>query len=484
MKKKLLIITASGIFVTLVTIAATFVALRGSSEAYVRTIPYNATAIARLDLRSFLSDADLSLQDVISLLRRSHESDDAKKVGVNMKRPVYAFISAAGNVGLAAAVSDEDDLEDFCESWHREGHASEIVEQRGYSWVVIEQQWLLAFDSKKALMMGPSIGAGQEQLRTEMMQLLEQKEKDSGMESSLFAALSKDDEPLAAVVAPEILPSAARRELRRMKVASKDDALLRLTLETDDNELELEADVLAESEDAKAELKRMDDLLRPIKGSLTDYAHTENVAWIALNVEGATLLDALRSNNAVRTALLALNLAFDLDRIIRSVDGDVALELTNVSSFLGNFGVDNPLRGLYVTAKVENTDFLSDASTWGNNLFGVQALTQQDFALNLGATSYYFGVQDRTFYLGATQGLTNEQNDYLQRKHSDIKGNRFFATFAIPSLVNQLGSKTSLPSVLSSFERVNIVMENAGDLKLELVAPNGTNIVRELILNH
>ena len=278
--------------------------------------------------------------------------------------------------------------------------------------------------------------------------------------------------------------AAARRELRRMKVASKDDALLRLTLETDDNELELEADVLAESEDAKAELKRMDDLLRPIKGSLTDYAHTENVAWIALNVEGATLLDALRSNNAVRTALLALNLAFDLDRIIRSVDGDVALELTNVSSFLGNFGVDNPLRGLYVTAKVENTDFLSDASTWGNNLFGVQALTQQDFALNLGATSYYFGVQDRTFYLGATQGLTNEQNDYLQRKHSDIKGNRFFATFAIPSLVNQLGSKTSLPSVLSSFERVNIVMENAGDLKLELVAPNGTNIVRELILNH
>ena len=169
MKKKLLIITASGIFVTLVTIAATFVALRGSSEAYVRTIPYNATAIARLDLRSFLSDADLSLQDVISLLRRSHESDDAKKVGVNMKRPVYAFISAAGNVGLAAAVSDEDDLEDFCESWHREGHASEIVEQRGYSWVVIEQQWLLAFDSKKALMMGPSIGAGQEQLRPEII---------------------------------------------------------------------------------------------------------------------------------------------------------------------------------------------------------------------------------------------------------------------------------------------------------------------------
>jgi len=481
-KSRILLIITIAIVVTLVAIAVTFFALRKSRDAYASCLPYDATAIARLDARSFLHDADLSLKDVIRLLRQNQEGDDDQKIGIDMQRPIYAFTSPSGNIGVAAAVSDDDDLEAFCTSSQREGHASEITKQRGYSWVVLEQQWLLAFDSKKALVMGPAVGAGQDQLRVEMMRLLEQKRKDSGMESSLYAALIRDDEPLAAVVAPEILPSVARKELQRLKVGSKADALLRLTLETDENELELEADVLAEGEDVKAELKRLNDLLRPVEGSLTDYAHAENVAWLAVNVEGTTLLDALRSNNSVRMGLLALNFAFDLDRIIRAVDGDVALELTNVSSLLSGIGLDTPPGGFYVTAQVENTDFLNDASAWGNNLFGVQALSQQDFALNLGVTSYYFGVQDKTFYLGATQGLAQEKNDFLSRELSDIRGNRFYATFAIPSLLNQLGSRTSLPPVLSRFERLNIEMERAGEFKLKLVAPRGTNIARELLL--
>ena len=480
-KKYLLLYSAAAVAV--VGGLVSFFALRGiMSDAYVRTIPYDATAIARLDARSFLHDADLSLKDVIRLLRQNQEGDDDQKIGIDMQRPIYAFTSPSGNIGVTAAVSDDDDLEAFCTSSQREGHASEITKQRGYSWVVLEQQWLLAFDSKKALVMGPAVGAGQDQLRVEMMRLLEQKSKDSGMESSLYAALIRDDEPLAAVVAPEILPSVARKELQRLKVGSKADALLRLTLETDDNELELEAEVLAEGEDVKAELKRLNDLLRPVKGTLTDYAHAENVAWLAVNVEGTTLLDALRSNNSVRMGLLALNFAFDLDRIIRAVDGDVALELTNVSSLLSGIGLDTPPGGFYVTAQVENTDFLNDAAAWGNNLFGVQALSQQDFALNLGVTSYYFGVQDKTFYLGATQGLAQEKNEFLSRERSDIRGNRLYATFAIPSLLNQLGSRTSLPPVLSRFERLNIEMERAGEFKLKLIAPRGTNIARELLL--
>lgn len=480
---KLKVFLLSAVAVTMVAMAATYYFALNARDAYVECLPYDATSIARLDTKAFLHEADLSLKDILQLIRRSQESDDNQQIGIDMKRPVYAFTSPSGHFGITASVSDADDLAAFCESYHAEGHTSEIMQQRGYSWVVVEQRWLLAFDSKKVLLMGPALGGDQDQLRGEMARLLEQKRKDSGMESSLFSALNKSDEPLAAIVAPEILPSEARQLLQRFKVASKADALLLLTLETDDNELELETNVLAENEDVKAELKHIDELLRPIKGSLTDNTHAENVAWMAINVEGTTLLDALRSNNAIRTALLALNLAFDLDRIIRSVDGDLAVELTSASSLFGGIGSEFQLRDLYVTAKVANTDFLKDASTWGNSLFGVQSLTSQDFALNLGVSSLYFGVEDKTFYLGAQQGVANEQNEYLHSERGDIKGKRFYATFAIPRLMNQLGSKAGLPDALSNFERLNIEMEHAGEFKLKLVSPRGTNIAREILLN-
>ena len=310
-----------------------------------------------------------------------------------------------------------------------------------------------------------------------------QKRKNSGLQSSLFAALKKSDEPLAAIIAPEILPAPARKVLRRCKVASQADALLRLTLQTDDNVLEVGTELLAENEDVKAEINHMDELLRPITGALMDNAHSENVAWMTMNVEGATLLDALRSNQAIRTALLAMNFAFDLDRIIRAVDGDVTLEITNVSSLLGTIGVDFQLKDIYLAAEVAHTDFLSNTSTWGSSLFGVQPLTSQDFALNMGTSSFFFGVEDKTFYFGSQQGLAHEKNDYLRDQRSDIKGKRFYATFAVPNLVNQLGTTVGLPASVSNFERFNIQMEHFGDFKLQLLAPPGTNIAREIILN-
>ncbi len=481
-KTKVYLLSAIG--VTLVAMAVTFVALRTSGDAYANALPADATAIARLDAKSFLNAAKLGPEDLIRLLRRSlkKQSGDADKpIGISMKRPVYAFAAASGNFGVIAAVDDADDLTAYLEEEHAAGFATEITRQRGYSWTVVAQQWLLAFDGQRALLMGPAVGAAQEQLRTEMARLLEQDKSDSGRQSVLFNELKKRDEPLTAMVSPELLPREARAFLRKYQVASRDDALLCLSLETEDNELELEADVLAMNDDTKAELKRINELLRPIKGSLIDHAHAENVAWLAMNVQGSDLLDALRSNASVRAALLVLNLTFDLDRIIRAVDGDLTLELADVSSlFLGRADLSQ-LQGLYITAKVANTDFLSSASDWGGKLLGIQALSQSDFVLKLGPSSLYFGVEDKTFYLGSHQGLSTEQNDYLRQERSDIKGTRFFATIAIPSLLQQLAAKTPLPESLSHFERLNLAMEDAGEFKLTLTAPRGTNIARDLL---
>ena len=109
-------------------------------------------------------------------------------------------------------------------------------------------------------------------------------------------------------------------------------------------------------------------------------------------------------------------------------------------------------------------------------------LTQTDFALSLGTSSLYFGVDDKIFYLGAQQGLSNEKNAYLQHERSDIKGARFYATIAMPNLLKQLAITAQLPPYLPDFERLNIEMEDVGEVKLTLYAPKGTNIAKQLLL--
>ena len=481
-KSRILLIITIAIVVTLVAIAVTFFALRKSSDAYASCLPYDATSITRLDAKSFLSAAKLGPKDLLDLLRRTRDnqdSHDTQSLGIDVMRPIYAFSSATGNFGIVAAMDDIDDFEAFLEEESKAGRASEITRQRGFSWATIGEQWLLAFDKEKALAMGPAVGAAQDQLRNEMARLMEQEKKDSGLQSSIYEELKKSDEPLAAIVAPEILPDATDRFLKQFSVSSKNDALLRISLETDDNELEMDADIIAKSPAVKDHLNRINQLMRPIKGSQLNYAHADNVAWMALNVQGSELLDVLRSNQTVRTALIALNLVLDLDRIIRAIDGDVALELTSTDIFDSS---DIQIKHLYLTADVANSDFLSNASTWGNQLIGVQALTQQDFAVNLGTSSVYFGVDKNTLYISGERGLTKGDNAYLNDERSDIRDSRFYATVALPQVISRLGANTDLPAAVNNFQRLVFEMEDAGEFKLKLIAPRGMNIARELLL--
>ena len=478
------IILLSSIAVTVVAMVVTFFIMRTSGDAYVNAIPRDATAIVRLDAKAFLSEAKLGLKDLLRLFRRTkaeQENDEVKSLGIDMKRPIYAFTSSSGNLGFLASIDDADDLTNFLKEEHDAGRASEMTRQRGYSWIVVNQQWLLAFDGKRALMMGPALGSAQDLLRTEMVALLEQDKDESACSQKLFARLEDGDEPLVAVVAPEVFPAEARRFLRTFKVRSIEDAMMRLSCECENNELKLEADVLAESPEVKDELKRLGQLMRPLRGQLIDYAHADHVAWLAVNVEGSTLLDALRSNPTIRAALVALNLIVDADRIIRAVDGDVAIELTGSPSLYSRNFSDFQIQNMYVTAKVAHTDFLDGATSWGNSFIGVQTLTPTDFALNLGTSTSYFGVKDKIFYFGSRQGLSDEGNRYLQDERSDIRQARFFATFDLPALTS---SDMRIPLDLSRFERVNIVMEDAGEFKLKLIAPEGCNIAREILMGN
>lgn len=484
MKKKILYPIVGCAVAVVVALSAYFI-FKGS-DSYLNVLPQNATAIGRVNLMAVLQDADLTAQESLQLFQRYLNSDNDEQLGINLTKPVYAFVSSSDYIGLAAAVSDESRLKAYIESLHTEGISTAITSQRGYSWTTVKGSWLLAFNDKKALMMGPVTASEQDQLRLEMLSLLRQESGKSGVSSVLFSKLEQSDETFAAVLAPEMLPDEARRLLYKFGVESKEDALLRLTLDTDDNELELEAELLAESPAVEDYLKDLEKIMQPVSAELTETAHVNNFAWMTAHIDSETILEALRSNSAIRTLLVGLNFIIDADKIIRSVGGDLSVEFTN-PSFLVNLSGD-VLRDVYFTAQMSNTDFLKDASKWGNKMIPVQAISPKDFSFSFLSQYYYFGMYGSTFYMGDCQWLPAEGNDYLRRMRDDIKGKRFYATFFAPELLSILtsilsdqGLSFTLPSVLSRFERLDIEMENMGELSLRLIAPKDTDIARELL---
>ena len=491
MNKKTLGIIGGAVIAAAVSIGVAWFQY-GSKDAYLNALPQDAAAIVRVDFRELLDDADLSADEQQQLLRRLAEDlgADAADVqpghsGLDLSRPLYAFASPSGSLGAVARVADQDDFRDLLTVLAARGDASEVTSQRGFSWCVVRQQWLLAFNGSKALLMGPAVGSAQDQLRPEMARLLEQGSQESGRQSPLCVQLRKSDAPVAVIVSPELLPSDARSLLARAGVRSAGDALLRLTVEPDDHELKMQLTVLAENDDVRQRLKEADALLCPLRAELLDYTHDDALAWMALNLRGDDLLPLLRRSEQLRLALITLNLVVDADLIIRSIDGDVAVEFSGLTPG-ALLGKDLPTAQL--TARLTDTDFLRHAPTWGSqSLMPVRTLSPNDFAITLGRQPLYFGARDKVFYLGTMPVLAESSKDdanaYLRDHRKDIKGLRLYATLDIPAVLAASPEVASGPAAfLRSFERMTIGMKKTGTLEMTLSAPEGSSVLRSLLL--
>ena len=481
-KKKVLLLTSGGIIITLVVIAVTFFAMRKSDNAYLKVLPKDATALARLDVKALLDKAELTKEETAQLLQRySHSSDKNVNIGLDFSLPVYGFAAKDGYFGLLAAVADANDLTAWCDSLAVKGHASEVTHQRGYSWVVMEEKWLMAFDDEKSLAMGPVVGAAQDQLRTAIIQLMEQSNNESVVQTELYKLLGTKDEPFVATVKPELLPEDVLGALRSIHLKSSAQGFYRLTLEPDDNELEVDFDIISDDKDVQEKLKKINALMRPLNGSLTDNAHADNAIWLAFNTQGSELLKLLRSEATIRTMLLTLNLLVDVDRMIQAIDGDVALEFTSAKATpkSDNINFNFDFKNASLVAKVTNSDFLSGAASWGNSFIDVKALSPTEYVVNINPTPIHLGVKDKTLYVGSERGLVTEGNAYLRKQRSNIKGTRFYATLNLSSI--PLEPISIFSNIYPDLNRLDVKMEEAGEFSFTLKASENTNIIRTLL---
>ncbi len=453
-----------------------------SQTAYMNALPSELKALARFDLQTFAEESELEISDFVDFVRHARTSEKAE-TGIDFSRPLYAFAAATGNFGMVAAIADDDDFTALCEELHAEGRASAIARQRGYSWVMLLDRWLCAFDDSQALVMGPVAGSAQDQLRVEMAHLLEQKKDHSGQTTVFFKLLEKKSGAAVAMVGPELFPPRPRLLFYKLGIGNHDDGLVFLQLSTRANELFLDAAIEPLLDEAKTELAELCDNLRPIQGELIGNAHSDNSCWLGLNIEGRHLLKLLRSHKSLRSALAAMNMALDIDNIISAIDGDVAIEFTPDFSPSPSNLVSFNFHGLNLTARLRDTSCFDGAASWGNSFVDVQSLGPLDYSLGLASERYYIGAAGNILYLGSQRGLTAEGNSLLQAQQGTIAGSRLYATFSMPQLVQLAVGLTTVPPALRKFERVTLSIDRDNAAHLRLSAPSGIHIAKELLKN-
>lgn len=424
MNKRLIIILVAVAAMAVAGVIA-FLTLRGGNDAYLAMIPKDARGIVKIDLRSIIKRSGITSDQLQTVMQRLAKDDatDVTTAGIDLSKPLVGFVSPSSLFGIAGKVDDEDALVKAL----AKGGADGVQQQRGYSWMLLKSNYLVAFNADKVLCMGPAVGAAQDQLRNEMYRYLEQDKKASGIESAYYDYVSSSNAPGAALLPLSLMPESLRKSVSQYIPASVvNDVSVALTFDLGKHDMHIATELRTDNQEAKAKIGSFETLFRTIDARFADSSLENTFAWCCMNVDGQQLLDMLRSIPSLRLALIGVSMMVDIEQMIRAVDGDVVINVGQAPQE----GKDKVQ--LLLTAQVGNTDFLKKADYWVNSsrLNLVQRLSETDFCLKMSGSPVWFGVDDDVLYFSSIKDTHHGSgNAFVTSQKSEIKGARIFATF-------------------------------------------------------
>jgi hypothetical protein len=400
---------------------------------YLNTIPRDSKALISIDMSKTVGNKFL-----LQTLLKVKKVDDA---GIDLSSPVMMFSSTDGNIGLCAKVSDEDKLTDAFKQLHKLGLSTEAKEFRDYNFLVIANSWLVGYSSDALLLMGPIAIDQITEQRAKMARMLKADEDEGITSSPLYEKLCAINEPMAMVATVDALPDKLSPALilGAPKGVDASQICVSAKLKVSKGKLYFDAEQFSLNPDINAHLAKAKAILKPIKGDYISKISADDMIDLLVNVDGKEFLPMLQADKPFQTLLTGINTAIDMDNIIRSVNGEMLMRLSDVNG-------DNAKLGMI--AQLADAPWIADVSYWKQSCPKGSTITdwqRNAWHYQSGNTSFYFGVTtDNQFYSGSTaQEANTALTDAKDKLSADVQQHIKGKSMALIINVKAFDSKTA-----------------------------------------
>lgn len=352
-----------------------------SGSDYLNAIPYESQMLIKFNPAK-LSGTKSPL--VLKTLLHVKNIDDA---GIDLSQDVYFFEDAQGNFGLCAKVSSGDKLYDTLKK-----AKLSIIKRRDYKFAALSSEWVIGFSDNAALMMGPVVPAAQDDLMTLMARYLGSDE-DQGIKSSpMYATADSIDASMALVSQAKALPEqfVAPFTMGAPKDTDPADIILAAAMDVNKGCLMMRGKTLSYKKNLNDAIEKASGTYRPIKGDYIKAMSQDDMIGLFLNVDGRKFHQLMIQNKSVTAMLAGINTAIDMDNILKSVNGDLALVTSSMSK--DNFH-------LMMAARLSGAPWLADVGYWK------QSVPAGGYISDWGRNCYYYSGNGTQYYFGVTPDM-------------------------------------------------------------------------------
>ena len=306
---------------------STLIVSCSDSDDYMDAVPKKSPLVVSVDLMKYKGmDSNVFMRSLFHIHNMTTR-------GIDLAQKVYAFESPEGFYGLCCCVSDEDNLKELMGK-----NGFKLTDFRECTFSVLGNSWVVGFNAKSLLVMGPVTAGEQRNLMVKMASYLKQ-DADKGLRASdLVHQLDSIQEPMAMVAAMTSLPELMRSSL--MLCAPKDmDAnqlYYRAGISVSSDYVQVDGAIFAKNHKDDETIRdyqlRQMDILR---GKYASYIDEHIFVSILLNSK-TTMTELTQGKNDFDKLFSALNVGSDINyrKIFDTSSGEMLVSVPTHSSQL------------------------------------------------------------------------------------------------------------------------------------------------------
>lgn len=381
---------------------------------YTNVIPANATDLVSVNLKTIAEKAgihDKENKEALAKLTDAMKSGmsaatyqqleavmkDPSKSGIDVSAPIYLFSAPAFNYQtVVAKVNSEADLRNFLEAVQKEISDAPLAEGDGYSFLSLNKQTLLAFNSSTLLLVDYKRAAQLEKAKEGIAALLEQTAENSINQSGAFQKLKKQSGDINMLISPS---SAVGTYANQFNFALSEgngpkDLMGIGSLSFEKGKIEMQIENYTENPETKALLDKLSKSTCPVENSFLKYFPKSTIALFSMGVKGEELYNMLQESEQFRNEF-SITKAAEVKALFSNFQKDITVGLINVTmtntpSVLAYANVKNnaPLKALYEKKGELGLKRGED----------IVKLNEDEYVYKSRRQNLFFGVRDKQMY--------------------------------------------------------------------------------------
>ena len=456
MKRRSIIYVVLAVLAVLTAVVV--VMLSRGGNGYLCVIPKGAKALVAVDF-SKMQEGNKANADGNKALKQWLGIEGENSCGIDFGRKAYLFEASDGSLGLVAAVDSKGDVESWLQSLYKSGKATKTTERKGYQFAVVNDNFLVGISSSALLVMGPVVGDEQSQLQRKMVKYLSS-DKDVVSDTPLFRQLSEMEGAVTMVAQADALPDKIVMPLTlgSPRGTKADRLLIAATMDIGGECLTFTCRTFSFDEKVNETLKASRSRLKPVSGKYLSSISADNLLTVACGTKGTDFVELLRSNETIRTMLIGINTAIDIDKMLRGVDGDLIISVPSLGD-----NVD-----LSLLADVCDVSWQGDVDYWKKSCPAgarIEDCGTDCYHLSGKEFNAWFGVKDgKLLYVAPTSELAERAGEKAANPLSadvadKVKGGCFVAVLSIASAGRQNPELSVVSSLLPQLKTVVLKIE-------------------------